>query len=159
MPEVMNRWQRYRARHPERVRDQARKYRARPEVRKKVKRWQRTADAKRNPVRRTEQSRLAMRKWRMHPANKEKARVYSRRYLQKKKGMPAPTRPEPQHCEACGAAPKMPFTHLALDHCHTTGKFRGWLCNSCNRGLGWLGDNLAGVLRIVVYLGGTPWPE
>jgi hypothetical protein len=39
-----------------------------------------------------------------------------------------------------------------LDHCHVTGKFRGWLCRECNVGLGKLGDDIAGVRRAIAYL-------
>jgi hypothetical protein len=39
-----------------------------------------------------------------------------------------------------------------FDHCHETGEFRGWLCNTCNTGLGMLGDNEAGLLRALEYL-------
>ena len=50
-------------------------------------------------------------------------------------------------CDCCGEASK-----LYLDHCHKTGKFRGWLCNNCNVGISRLGDNLAGVGLAVKYL-------
>lgn len=39
-----------------------------------------------------------------------------------------------------------------VDHCHETGKVRGLLCGNCNKGLGFLGDNLAGLLLAVEYL-------
>jgi hypothetical protein len=39
-----------------------------------------------------------------------------------------------------------------LDHDHTTGAFRGWLCRPCNLGLGRLGDDVAGVRRAIAYL-------
>jgi hypothetical protein len=39
-----------------------------------------------------------------------------------------------------------------LDHDHTTGAFRGWLCKLCNLGLGKLGDDVAGVRRAIAYL-------
>jgi hypothetical protein len=35
---------------------------------------------------------------------------------------------------------------LVKDHCHRTGRFRGWLCRSHNRALGLLGDD-PGMLR------------
>jgi hypothetical protein len=39
-----------------------------------------------------------------------------------------------------------------LDHCHVTGRFRGWLCHACNTGLGELGDDVASVRRALAYL-------
>jgi hypothetical protein len=41
-----------------------------------------------------------------------------------------------------------------IDHCHTTGRVRGVLCFTCNKGLGMLGDNESGLLRAVDYLRG-----
>ena len=44
---------------------------------------------------------------------------------------------------------------LVYDHCHETGAFRGWVCNNCNRGLGYFGDSVAGIQRALVYLQGS----
>jgi hypothetical protein len=74
----------------------------------------------------------------------------SQRYLHKKLGIPAPTRPAPVICECCGKAPHK--KSLNVDHDHQTGKFRGWLCSACNRGLGMLGDNLDAIERMREYL-------
>lgn len=41
---------------------------------------------------------------------------------------------------------------LVIDHCHKTGIVRGLLCNSCNWGIGHLGDDLTGVQKAVDYL-------
>jgi hypothetical protein len=41
---------------------------------------------------------------------------------------------------------------MHLDHDHTTGAFRGWLCNRCNLGLGHLGDTIASVEKALDYL-------
>ena len=39
-----------------------------------------------------------------------------------------------------------------LDHDHSSGKFRGWLCNKCNSALGWLQDDINYVRRALNYL-------
>lgn len=44
------------------------------------------------------------------------------------------------------------LTNFAVDHCHSTGKIRGLLCSSCNRGLGLLGDNWAIIANLRRYL-------
>ena len=59
-------------------------------------------------------------------------------------------------CACCGTTQpsKSPgkWTNFCVDHCHLTGEVRGLLCNSCNIGIGKLGDNLSGVLNAVSYL-------
>jgi len=42
-----------------------------------------------------------------------------------------------------------------VDHCHTTGKIRGILCNSCNRGIGYFRDNPKFLTNAASYLTGT----
>jgi hypothetical protein len=39
-----------------------------------------------------------------------------------------------------------------VDHCHTTGKVRGLLCNICNRSMGYLGDNTQILQSMIEYL-------
>ena len=41
---------------------------------------------------------------------------------------------------------------LSVDHCHKTKEVRGLLCSSCNSALGALGDDAAGISRVVKYL-------
>lgn len=64
--------------------------------------------------------------------------------------------PVPQeHCDCCGRNPRdarRGNESLCLDHDHATGAFRGWLCHSCNLGIGLLGDNADALRRALAYL-------
>ena len=52
-------------------------------------------------------------------------------------------------CAIC----KTPATKtLDVDHCHTTGKVRGLLCNNCNRALGHFKDNVDYLKTAINYL-------
>lgn len=42
--------------------------------------------------------------------------------------------------------------NLAVDHCHTTGKVRGLLCNRCNVGIGYLDDDIVKMYNAIKYL-------
>lgn len=46
---------------------------------------------------------------------------------------------------------KIPL-ELSVDHCHTTGKIRGLLCSTCNRGLGYFKDSPQLLGRAIEYL-------
>lgn len=59
--------------------------------------------------------------------------------------------PQDPTCNCCGTKPQH-YDKLQLDHCHETKIFRGWLCRSCNLGLGQLGDTLEGVEKALAYL-------
>jgi hypothetical protein len=52
------------------------------------------------------------------------------------------------NCECCGRS----GCKFIIDHCHTTGQMRGWLCHPCNVAIGNLGDTWEGVMRAITYL-------
>lgn len=61
--------------------------------------------------------------------------------------------PADNKCEKCQKVRKLRF-----DHDHKTGRFRGWICNGCNTGLGSMGDDIAGLEAAIAYLKGElPW--
>lgn len=143
----------WRSANREKVRQSQRAYRA-ANI-EKVRAWERARVRLRNPEAEKERKRAYAganrekvrernRAWRK--ANLERARGNERR----SKGLPIPQRPAPDSCECCGGPPGK--KGLAIDHCHETGAFRGWLCTNCNTGIGKLGDDIAGVVRAVEYL-------
>lgn len=54
-------------------------------------------------------------------------------------------------CKICKRAPTANQI-LAVDHCHTTGRVRGLLCNNCNNGLGRFKDNTYLLQSAIDYL-------
>jgi hypothetical protein len=67
---------------------------------------------------------------------------------------PIPSKANPYKCDNCSKDIITTKT-LQLDHCHLTGKFRGWLCKECNISLGNLGDSIEGLFKTVKYLNKT----
>lgn len=56
-------------------------------------------------------------------------------------------------CAICKTAtPTGKWKVFAVDHCHTTGKIRGLLCNECNRGMGLLRDSAELLRKAADYL-------
>ena len=41
---------------------------------------------------------------------------------------------------------------ICIDHCHTTGKFRGFICNRCNTILGCAQDSIDHLVKMILYL-------
>lgn len=59
--------------------------------------------------------------------------------------------PPPDICECCGNV-SSDSINIVVDHCHTTDKFRGWLCNSCNVASGHLGDKPETIMKLYKYV-------
>lgn len=57
-------------------------------------------------------------------------------------------------CAICGESPNPSAKKrlLCVDHCHDTGRIRGLLCDSCNKGIGNLKENAAVLFRAILYL-------
>lgn len=86
------------------------------------------------------------------PCNRARARrerLEKPEMVRRQRGQPEPTRARPDLCEWRGCMRKA----ICLDHCHTTGAFRGWLCRRHNSALGLLGDTFGDVYGGLNYLG------
>ena len=53
-----------------------------------------------------------------------------------------------EKCQICNVE----LTKKCIDHCHTTNKIRGVLCNNCNTALGLVGDNITTLQKMIGYL-------
>lgn len=63
-----------------------------------------------------------------------------------------------QGCPICLASFDPAKKEPVFDHDHTSGTFRGLLCQACNRGIGFLRDSATNATRAVQYLGGDSHP-
>lgn len=58
-------------------------------------------------------------------------------------------------CAICGFTPfgnKFPSNRLFVDHCHSSGKVRGLLCNDCNKAIGLMKDSSELLQKAISYL-------
>lgn len=125
--------------------------------------------------RRKQQSQERRERLRTEPELRERERASVRKYQSSAKGTLARRRRElrpfgisPEEydrlsadqggvCAICGKQERWrtgrgKTAHLAVDHCHATGRVRGLLCRQCNRGLGLLGDTADSIRRALRYL-------
>lgn len=87
--------------------------------------------------------------------NRRKYAGYQHNQREKKRSANA-SRPRPDVCESCGQAETTVKSGgiqlLCFDHCHETGIFRGWLCNTCNTSLGLLRNDPTVIRSLANYL-------
>jgi len=55
-------------------------------------------------------------------------------------------------CPICGNS--IDFSNGHVDHCHNTQEVRGVLCPKCNKGIGYLDDNVNNLKQAIKYLDG-----
>ena len=55
-------------------------------------------------------------------------------------------------CPICRKTTIAGISKIVLDHCHHTGKVRGWLCESCNTGIGRFDDDPNIVYQAIEWL-------
>ncbi len=58
----------------------------------------------------------------------------------------------PFTCPICQKTTIAGITKIVLDHCHKTGRVRGWICESCNTGIGRFDDDETVVARAIDWL-------
>lgn len=120
----------YREKHPDKVKAKANRYR------------------ERNIDKIRERDKLAQR--RMRAINPEAEHKRQERHKQKKYQLKVQIagRPKPSVCEVCGELHR----YIVFDHCHKNGKFRGWLCDRCNKVLGIVQDSAILLKKLALYL-------
>lgn len=123
---------RYRARHPDRVKDSERSYRERNRelCRKRTRDW-----AARNQI----------------TLKRIKFATSLKKYGLDVEDWARAFHAQGGRCIGCLSELRDGW-HTAIDHCHHTGKFRGLLCIRCNRSLGVLLENPATLRRLADYL-------
>ena len=55
---------------------------------------------------------------------------------------------ENENCQICDKV----LDKKCIDHCHSSNKVRGVLCNNCNTALGLVGDNISTLETMIKYL-------
>ena len=55
-------------------------------------------------------------------------------------------------CDICKKSIPLRDFHTHIDHCHTTGKFRGVLCSDCNISLGNMKENTEALKSMIEYI-------
>ena len=138
--EIVKAW---RKRNPDKVNAQARRYRKKhPDKIKAIKDRHRANNLERIRKREAVQARVRR-------ADKPAQALRMARFKARKEAerILLAGRPRADVCDVCEESGKTVF-----DHSHSSGEFRGWICNRCNKVLGLVYDDKAVLLALVHYL-------
>jgi len=140
--EVVKAW---RETNREKKNEQDRRYRAKhPETNKKAKAKYREANL--DEIRNRDREAQATRRKVNPEAQRERVRRWAARRDEKQELIAG--RARPTVCDICG----QPDRRILFDHCHASGRFRGWLCDRCNRTLGQVKDDTTLLRKMIDYL-------
>lgn len=78
---------------------------------------------------------------------REQHRIQEKIRTERKRVEAAGGRTRPEVCDVCKRVGV-----IRWDHCHQSGKFRGWLCARCNNTLGHCQDNPEILKALILYL-------
>jgi NAD(P)H-flavin reductase len=96
--------------------------------------------------------------WRIKHPHYERDRKWNERYGITPERYDEMVRSQNNQCAICGNVETAKHNRsnkiqkLAVDHCHSTGKVRGLLCQDCNRGLGKFHDDVVRLESAIIYL-------
>jgi hypothetical protein len=94
-----------------------------------------------------ERDREAQRRRRAADPEGQRRRVAEFKARQEARRTEEAGRPRSEICELCGTP-----GYTVFDHSHSSGLFRGWICDRCNRVLGSVGDSIELLLEMAMYL-------
>jgi hypothetical protein len=121
---------RYCAKHPDKVTARSKRWRERHiDVRRPLEAERARAMRARNPV-------------------AQKARQERTKQRKRASDIAIAGREPPALCELCGEF----HGRIVFDHCHVSGRFRGWLCDRCNKVLGLVYDSAELLTKLAAYL-------
>lgn len=136
--------------HPERMRAAVRRYRAkrpRPEALSRAEQKYRERHPERVSVQRVRHVRRRSVRYHTDEAFRTREKELHRQRRTAKRVSLAGC-PKSAICELCGR----PGKRIVFDHDHVTGKFRGWLCSSCNSVLGKTREDIILLMKMIVYI-------
>jgi hypothetical protein len=137
----------WRKANPEKVLEQARRYRARhPETNRRAKAKYGEENIK--FIRETGKIGAAYRRFKDPTGQKRRSDAFTARKRAKQEQIAG--RPRPDKCEICDEL----NIRIVFDHCHNKGHFRGWICDRCNRVLGLVKDRIDILNGLAKYLCG-----
>jgi hypothetical protein len=90
--------------------------------------------------------------WNKDNFNKKKNGNYLRQYGISLQDYQEMKKAQNNCCATCDRNESELKRSLMVDHCHTSGKIRGLLCDECNLSLGKIKDNIQTLEKMILYL-------